>query len=307
MREQFIDWAPKGATSDMVAKADEICREWGRQGYDLTLRQLYYQFVARDLIPNTFQSYKRLGGIVDQARLAGLLDWSYIVDRTRNVYSTDGMDTTPEDAIRATAGGYRLPRWDDGQPCHVEVWVEKDALSGIVQGAAREVRIPYFACRGYVSQSEMYASGKRFGRWAHRGKDVHIFHLGDHDPSGIDMSRDIEERLTMFAGGRKVHVHRIALNMDQVRQYDPPPNYAKVTDSRFEAYQALYGDDSWELDALDPTVLHDLIVTSVREHIDPNAWAAVDARERTDRTLLEGVSRHWDRVVDYVTDLEERL
>jgi hypothetical protein len=305
MKEQFIDWAPKGVTLDMVVKAEEICLEWGRQGYDLTLRQLYYQFVARDLIPNTFQSYKRLGGIVDQARLAGLLDWSYIVDRTRNVYGTDGMDTTPENAIESTAGGYQLPRWDDGQPCHVEVWVEKDALSGIVQGAAREVRIPYFACRGYVSQSEMYASGKRFGRWVRRGKDVHVFHLGDHDPSGIDMSRDIESRLTMFAGGRKIHVHRIALNMDQVRQYDPPPNYAKVTDSRFEGYQALYGDDSWELDALDPTVLHDLIVKSVREHIDPDAWAVVDAKEAQDRALLEGVSRRWSQIVDYVTDLEE--
>jgi hypothetical protein len=304
MKEQFIDWAPKGATLDMVTKAEEICREWGRQGYDLTLRQLYYQFVSRDLIPNTFQSYKRLGGYVDQARLAGLLDWSYIVDRTRNVYSTDGMDTTPENAIESTAGGYQLPRWDDGQPCHVEVWVEKDALSGIVQRAAREVRVNYFACRGYVSQSEMYDSGKRFARAVRRGKDVHIFHLGDHDPSGIDMSRDIQDRLSMFAGGKPINVHRIALNMNQVQQYDPPPNFAKVTDSRFEAYQALHGDESWELDALDPSVLHDLIVQSVREHIDFEAWSVVDAKEQTDRNLLESVSRHWDTLVDYVSDLE---
>jgi hypothetical protein len=297
VKRQFIDWVPRGATMEMVVKAEEICREWGRQGYDLTLRQLYYQFVSRDLIPNTFQSYKRLGGIVDQARLAGLLDWSYIVDRTRNVYGTDGMDTTPEDAIEATAGGYSLPRWKD-QPCWVEVWVEKDALSGIVQRAAREVNVPYFACRGYVSQSEMYDSGQRFGRMVQRGREVHIYHLGDHDPSGIDMTRDIRERLTMFAGGRQVNVHRIALNMDQVQQYGPPPNYAKVTDSRFEAYKAIYGDDSWELDALDPTVLHDLIVNAVRGHIDTDAWNAVERREDRDRELLRSVSRHWDDIVD---------
>jgi hypothetical protein len=298
VKQQFIDWAPRGASAEMVTKAEEICIEWGRQGYDLTLRQLYYQFVSRDLIPNTFESYKRLGGIVDKARLAGLLDWSYIVDRTRNVYSTDGADTTPEDAIQSVAGGYQLPRWDNGQPCHVEVWVEKDALSGIVARAAREVHVPYFACRGYVSQSEMYASGRRFGRWVQRGKTVHIFHLGDHDPSGIDMTRDIRERLTMFAGGREVNVHRIALNMDQVRLYDPPPNYAKVTDSRFEGYQALYGDDSWELDALDPTVLHDLIVGAVREHIDVPAWEAVGRQEERDQQLLRVVARNWDSIVE---------
>jgi hypothetical protein len=183
--------------------------------------------------------------------------------------------------------------------------VEKDALSGIVQRAAREVRVNYFACRGYVSQSEMYDSGKRFARAVRRGKDVHVFHLGDHDPSGIDMSRDIEARLTMFAGGRKVNVHRIALNMDQVRQYDPPPNYAKVTDSRFEAYQALYGDESWELDALDPSVLHDLIVESVRGHIDEDAWGRVDAREERDRRLLSNVSNRWGDVVSYVEGLED--
>jgi hypothetical protein len=303
VKEQFIDWAPRDGSADIVTKAEEICLEWGRQGYDLTLRQLYYQFVARDIIPNTFQSYKRLGGIVDQARLAGLLDWSYIVDRTRNVYQTDGADTTPEDAIDMASRGYQLPRWDENQPAHVEIWVEKDALSGIVQRAANEVNVNYFACRGYVSQSEMYDSGKRFGRAARRGKEVHVYHLGDHDPSGIDMTRDIRERLTMFAG-REVNVHRIALNMDQVRQYNPPPNYAKVTDSRYEGYQALYGDESWELDALDPSVLHDLIVESVRGHIDTDAWSAVEERENRDQALLRSVSRHWPDVVDYVEEMD---
>lgn len=98
-----------------------------------------------------------------------------------------------------------------------------------------------------------------------------MIHLGDHDPSGIDMTRDNFKRLSMFAG-REVTVERIALNWDQVEEYDPPPNPAKMTDSRYEGYRSAYGDDSWELDALDPRVIQQLIVEHVEAHMDPLAW-----------------------------------
>lgn len=291
MREQFIDWKPRTKARELIEHAERICADWQRQGYDLTLRQLYYQFVAAALIPNSFESYKSLGNTIDQARLAGLLDWRYIVDRTRNVYRTQGNDTTPDAAIRMTAQAYSLPRWDN-QPNHVEVWVEKEALSGIVERAAREVAINYFACRGYVSQSEMYDSGRRFGRIA-RNKPVHVIYLGDHDPSGIDMARDITERLAMFSYGADITVTRVALNMDQIEQYSPPPNFAKTTDARFEPYAEQYGDQSWELDALAPSVIHDLIVGAVRPLMDLDAWADVEEQEREDRARLELVADRW--------------
>lgn len=293
MKEAFIDWTPRNGSRELVETAESICLDWERQGYDLTLRQLYYQMVSRALIPNTLQSYKRLGNLIDNARLAGLIDWRHIVDRTRNVYRTEGADTTPADAIRSTAGGYSLPRWDD-QPNHVEVWVEKEALSGIVSTAAREVAINYFSCRGYVSQSEMYDSGKRFGRLARRGKPVHVIHLGDHDPSGIDMTRDIRTRLAMFSNGANITVTRVALNLDQIQQYQPPPNPAKATDARFEDYAAIYGDQSWELDALAPSVIHDLIVEAVRPLMDMEAWEAVERQEGLDRERLETVAANWE-------------
>src|SRR5690349_10429831 len=219
MKERFIDWNPRGASLELVTTAEQICVEWNRQGYDLTVRQLYYQLVSQAVIPNNLASYKRLVGLLDNARLAGLIDWRHIVDRTSNVYSIDGGDTTTDDAIRTVADSYKLPRWNDEQPNHVEVWVEKEALSGIVATAAREVAINYFACRGYVSQSEMYASGKRF---LYARKPVHVIHLGDHDPSGLDMTRDITERLAMFSYGADITVTRVALNMDQIEQYEPP-------------------------------------------------------------------------------------
>jgi hypothetical protein len=297
-RQAFIDWSPRGATAVDIAHAIQICSDYQQQGYDLTLRQLYYQFVARDLIPNNQKSYKRLGTIVDKARLSGLLDWDYIVDRTRNVYRTDGDDDSPEDAVHQLANAYARQLWES-QPNHVEVWVEKEALAGVVERAARETGVNYFACRGYVSQSEMYRTARRFKSYKARGKqEIVIIHLGDHDPSGIDMTRDIEDRLSMF--GSYPEVRRIALNMDQVEEYNPPPNFAKVTDARFISYQALYGDDSWELDALDPATLHDLIVNNVMGLRDEELWAQAEAQQEEERFQLIEVAERWQDVTEYL-------
>lgn len=298
-RHKFIDWAPRGAAHALVLKADEICRDYAGQGYSLTLRQLYYQFVSRDLIANNQQSYKRLGDVVDKARLAGLLDWAYIVDRTRNAYRTDGASVSPNSAIYDAAQAYELPHWAD-QPTYAEVWVEKEALAEVIERAASDVKVVYFSCRGYVSQSEMYNAGMRFRAKGRAGKDCHLLHLGDHDPSGIDMTRDITDRLRLFAGPWAPEVHRLALNMAQVEQYGPPPNPAKVTDSRFSDYQATYGDESWELDALEPTVMHDLIITAVRGYVDQGAWDAVEERQERERRLLQDASDRWDRIAELI-------
>lgn len=297
MRQAFISWTPRGESSLLVAHANTICAEYQQQGYDLTLRQLYYQFVARDIIANTQKSYKRLGSIVDSARLSGLLDWDYIVDRTRNVYRTDGNDESPEDSIHRLAQAYARKLWED-QPNHVEVWVEKEALAGVVERAANATGVNYFACRGYVSQSEMYRAARRFKHNKSMGKAGYIIHLGDHDPSGIDMTRDIQERLQMF--GSFPDVRRIALNMSQVEEYDPPPNFAKVTDTRFQAYQELYGDESWELDALDPATLNDLITREVLSFRDEDLWSDAEERQETERYQLMQVSDRWEDVVEMV-------
>lgn len=303
MIKAFKTWNPRGEAAALVQTVIGICEDYARQGYELTLRQLYYQLVARAVIPNNFRSYKRVGSIVDDARLAGLLDWDYIVDRTRNVYRTDGNDTSPEDAISMTASAYHKALWKS-QPRRVEVWVEKEALAGVVQRAANEVGVNYFSCRGYVSQSEMYTSGTRFGRFAQARIPVTVLHLGDHDPSGIDMTRDIEDRIDMFSGGwvtrGRITVRRIALNMDQVERYSPPPNFAKVTDARFAAYQAEYGDDSWELDALDPSTLNELIVSNVLALRDETLWAEAEAEQERERAQLREISDNFHNVVDFL-------
>src|SRR5258707_4874441 len=188
-----------GATLAMIAKANEIVEEYRGQGFDLTLRQLYYRFVSRDLIKNTQKEYKRLGGIVNDARLAGLIDWNSIVDRTRSLRALPHWDS-PSEIVESCAAQFNVDRWE-GQPYRPEVWIEKDALVGVFERVCRELDVPLLSCRGYTSQSEMWGASQRMlahsrNRNGRRtGQTPIVFHFGDHDPSGKDMSRDIVDRL----------------------------------------------------------------------------------------------------------------
>ncbi|WUI00238.1 hypothetical protein OHR68_43350 [Spirillospora sp. NBC_00431] len=294
-----ITYVPKtfsSAHQDIVQRADQICRDYQRQGFDLTLRQLYYQFVARGLLANKQTEYKRLGGIVNDARLAGLLDWNYIVDRTRNLRGLSHWDS-PDEIVQSTAYSYRTERWAN-QPNRVEVWIEKDALVGVITGVCQRWDVDYFSCRGYTSQSELWRAARRMRRYAEAGQRPIVIHLGDHDPSGIDMTRDIEERLNLFEAD--VKVIRIALTMDQVEQYNPPPNPAKLTDSRSSGYIREYGRSSWELDALDPTTLDALIDAEIGRWRDDTQWTEDTTRMEDERAVLTAVSRRWDEVRQFI-------
>jgi len=331
---RYEDWRPSADARIDIRRAEAVCQQYATDGYDLTLRQLYYQFVARAWIENSQKSYKRLGEIINRARLAGLLDWDYIVDRTRNLRGTSHWEA-PGSGIDSAAYSYRLDKWAD-QPRRVEVWVEKEALAGVVQRVAAEHDVNWFSCRGYVSQSEQWAAARRMLGYLRGGQAVTVLHLGDHDPSGIDMTRDIRDRLQTFitqdwltehsrwfddgtsegtikvseilehiryqtdGAGEPIEVRRIALNFDQVQQYTPPPNPAKLTDSRANGYIAQYGYESWELDALPPEVLAQL----VRDHIatirDNDAYELIEAQERRERELLQQAAGRWDDLVDFL-------
>lgn len=296
----------------MINRAELICQEYQEQGLTLTLRQIYYQFVARGWLENKQTNYDRLGSILNDARLAGMLDWSYMEDRTRFLRSTPVWGA-PASIITSAARGYNRDLWET-QPYHVEVWIEKDALIGVIEGVCRVNRVGYTACRGYFSQSETWEAGQRFARQIRAGKSVRVLHLGDHDPSGIDMTRDLDDRLTMFVSEHvawseiygapdnepAIKVERLALNMDQVEQYNPPPNPAKLTDSRSTDYIARFGSSSWELDALEPTVISTLIQGAIDRYKDANAWDVAAAREDRERRELEAVSQEYATIVEFL-------
>lgn len=302
MREAFQTTSFRKKTLAVIEQADEIITDYQRRGFTLTLRQLYYQFVSRDLLPNRQSEYKRLGSIVNDARLAGLLDWSAIEDRTRNVRRTS-VWRNPAQIIDAVADQYRENLWAD-QPYVPEVWIEKDALVGVIERVCEEHGVPYLACRGYLSQSEAYDAGKRFRDIYSGGREPIILHLGDHDPSGLDMTRDMQERLSMFAG-MHIEVRRLALNMDQIQQYDPPPNPAKDTDARFVGYEEEFGDESWELDALEPEVISDLVQSELDTIIDRPRWDAAHERQEENRADLTAVSTYWSDVAQHARDLRD--
>jgi hypothetical protein len=278
----------------MIGQANRIFAEYQAAGYILTLRQLYYQFVSRDLLPNNVQSYKRLGSVINDARLAGLVDWELMEDRTRNLQVQPAW-SNPAEIVSACAQQLRIDKWAD-QDYRPEVWCEKDALAGVFERVCQELQAPYFSCRGYTSQSEMWVAGRRLAAWTKKGQTPLIFHFGDHDPSGIDMTRDITDRLELFMGG--VKLERLALNMDQVEEHEPPPNPAKITDSRAAAYIEMYGDKSWELDALPPDVLAGLVRDAILAVRDEDEWQAAVERENEHKRLLGAVSQQWTSLTD---------
>jgi hypothetical protein len=291
------------ATLELIIKANEIIAEYAAQGFDLTLRQLYYQFVSRDLIPNTQKDYKNLGSVINDARLAGMIDWDAIVDRTRELRSLSHWEG-PESIIETCSRAFNVDRWKD-QPYRPEVWIEKDALVGVFERVCQELDVPLLSCRGYTSQSEMWGASQRMLGYIRDGATPIVLHFGDHDPSGKDMSRDILDRLELFIGDT-LKFERLALNMDQVEKYGPPPNPAKITDSRATAYISEYGNESWELDALEPAVLEKLVRKSISDIVNKDLMDEATQEQARHRKTLATVAKNYDAVEKFVTKLGKK-
>ena len=276
------------------------------------LRQLYYQFISQDWFPdswideaynlkhgldrntkNTEKNYKSLGGIISDARVAGLIDWNAIADRGRSMVQNAHWDN-PRDFLGAVVPQFAIRKWDS-QPGYVEVMVEKQALEGILEPVCGELDVPFTANKGYSSSSAMYACGRRFRNKLRDGKECFIIYLGDHDPSGLDMTRDVVERINMFAKARlmfstEVEVQRVALNINQVKKLRPPENPAKVTDPRAKGYIREFGESSWELDAIEPNALAKLVKDAVYSIRDADAWETAVNREDAMRAELESMA-----------------
>lgn len=311
-RLKYRDYRPGKLAKAMIQLANEILEEYTEQGFKLTLRQLYYQFVAREYLPNTDKQYARLGDIVSRAREAGMIDWDHLQDRGRNVQSFPHWDK-PGDIIRDCVHSYHRDLWHD-QEVRVEVWVEKDALSDVVGKAARRWDVPYFANKGYLSTSAAWDAGhNRFLQWKQtHDQDTIIIHLGDHDPSGIQMTEDIERRVKLFSSAYddldapQIRVHRIALNLDQIERLNLPPNPAKQSDSRYLQYVEKFGlEDSWELDALEPSHIVELIDSTIRGLVDFPKWTEQHRIQEEHRDHLRHISGNWSKVTKFLGSLDK--
>lgn len=287
MKQEYVAKNFKADTLNLIDHIITIVDEYQAQGFVLTVRQLYYQLVARAIIPNTLQEYKRAAGVINDAKLAGMIDWDAIEDRTRDFVRQTRWNSGA-DILRAAVSSFHKDMWV-GQDYRVFVIVEKEALVGVLERACRDNDVPLLAARGYPSGTVLreFAQSDLLPAFE-AGQMPVILHLGDHDPSGIDMSRDLEDRLVLFCDEQHMSFERIALNMKQVQALKPPENPAKITDSRFEGYKRLHGDKSWELDALSPTFLDQLLRKKIATYIETTLWEEIaDEVTQTKTDIIE--------------------
>lgn len=335
---QFRNIRMNTANKIRLSQINTIIEEYQADGYILTLRQLYYQLVSRDIIPNKQSEYSKLSTLLKEGRMGGVVDWDAIEDRLRKPDKPASFES-PSDILNAAINQYALPR-QQNQNNYVEVWVEKDALSGVLKRVTEKYHIPIMVNRGYSSVSAMYDSYVRFKDAYDEGKNIVVLYLGDFDPSGLDMIRDIQDRTCEFFIGQKdyypqfykldeekqlkyfrVHcsnkkkagikelkkavddyaidfikerftVKPIALTMKQINLHKPPPNPAKVSDPRANDYIKKYGKTSWEVDALNPDTLNNLLENAIKSHINMNLFNSIVDKEQGDKDILLSLNQY---------------
>lgn len=284
----FRAYGPKlnlrGSTLELIDKTNTVLEQAHRDNVKMTLRNVHYKFVKNGWYANTDESYNRLKNAVGQGRLAGLISWTDIEDNERDLMGVRTYEA-PEQMLRGLAGKFSMDLWA-GQPWRPEVWVEKKGMTNVIADICTQLRVDFFASKGYNSLTEAWKAGQRLRDYIQRGQRPIIFYAGDHDPSGLDMVRNNIEQLELFAGTPIMVVH-IALTWDQVQALGPdlPPNPAKQRDARLPQYieymERKGADDpevSWEVDALEPTYIRQLIDENVSRIRDERLW---------DQALLE--------------------
>ena len=292
MRQSYIDKTFHQASLSLINAMNEIMDEYEKQGFCLTVRQIYYQLVTRNLIANSEKEYERITRLCNDARLAGYMDWDMLEDRTREFIERPRWESGAQ-ILNVAAAGYHQDHWAR-QPSRIFCIVAKDALAGVLEPVCRELDIPLLAARGYPSVTVLHDFATREIIPAmDGGQEVLILHLGDHDPSGIDMTRDLRERLRLFTRC-DVAIQRIALNLDQAQEHALPPNPAKTSDKRFAEYAKKYGDESWELDALPPDYLAQLVRHNALRHIDHAQWEETGAAIAETKAKLNRIANIWE-------------
>lgn len=262
-----IDW--KG---EIIPKVKELL---GSFSYRPTLRQIFYRLVAALLIPNTEVTYKSLSRATVDARETALIDPLAFEDRVRTSQGGDYGFESPDEfldhmlnQLRDSPDQYTRHLWTTQQSMPI-IWLEKDALFTPITTIASRYQVKTYAARGYSSFTAVYEAAQDIDGVM----PIKVLQLTDFDPSGEDMVRDLEDRLTRY-GAANFELTKIALTRDQVSTTGLPPMPAKKSDSRYERFAASYGDEAVELDALPPDELERIITTAIEELIDPTTWNA---------------------------------
>ncbi|QGY04793.1 hypothetical protein MMSR116_24965 [Methylobacterium mesophilicum SR1.6/6] len=251
--------------------------------HPMTVRQIYYQLVQRSVIEKTEAEYQQtVVRLLTSMRIDGELPFHWIVDHTRRRQVTRTYSSIAE-AADDTATFYRRSALRDS-PAYIEIWVEKDALSGIMWDPTSTYDVPLLSSKGMPSLTFLHSTAEQIRReWQVRRRPSYIYQFGDHDPTGALIPRTIESRLREFCPGIDFTVERVALTERQIKEHRLPTRPTKRDGNR---HAKDFEGESVELDALPPRVLKGMVREAIERHISPVALAALRVAERSERDLL---------------------
>lgn len=243
----------------------------------MTVRQVFYQATVKGIVEKTEAGYSKVQTDLVAMRRNGQLPYDWLADNTRWQRKPVTFDSIQE-ALQDTARFYRKSLWRNAG-CYVEVWLEKDALAGVVTPVTDEYDVPLMVARGYASLSFLHSAAEYI---ASLDVPTYIFHLGDYDPSGVNAGEKIEQTLRDLAPGANIQFHRIGVTLEQIRQWNLPTRPTKQTDSRSKGF----GDISVELDAISPEALRGLVRSWIEQLMPQDELRVLQAAEQSERAIL---------------------
>jgi hypothetical protein len=256
----------------------------------MTCRQVFYRLVSQGVIGKSESEYQStVVRLLSRMRRAGKLPFAWIADNTR-LQRKPTSYLYLEDALQRIAKTYRRNLWDDVD-CYVEVWCEKDALSGVLYSVTSKWDVPLMICRGYPSLSFLHAAATTIEA---QRKPAFLYYLGDHDPSGVDISRFVEQEIREIAPGVDLMFDRVAVNPDQIKSMGLLTRPTKKSDTRSKNFEG----ESVEVDAIVPSVLRELVDSCISQHVSKRELAEHQDAENDDRETLAKLASKWPYVLD---------
>ncbi len=272
----------KVETTDLCSKLYRVAEE----NRPATCRQIFYRAVSDGIIPKTEAAYKgTVIRLLARMRLNGQLPFDWIADNTRWMRKPTTYSSLAS-ALYHTQSTYRRCVWDN-QEDYVEVWLEKDALSGVLFQVTRKWDVPLMVTRGYASLSYLHSAAEAIQA---EGKPSHIYYFGDHDPSGVDIPRNVEARLREFAPDADITFTRVAVNEDQIKRLKLQTRPTKKTDSRGKNFKG----ESVEVDAIPPETLREMVEQCIAQHIDRDEYDKLKNTERLEKETLDEFVSNWN-------------
>jgi hypothetical protein len=243
----------------------------------MTVRQVFYQATVRGAVEKTEAGYSKVQRALAQMRKEGAMPYGWLADNTRWQRKPQSFGSV-EEALADTAKYYRKDLWRSA-PTYVEIWLEKDALSGVIYPVTEEFDVPLMVARGYASLSFLHSAAEAINELT---IPAYIYHLGDFDPSGVNAGEKIEETLRELAPDAEIHFERLAVLPAQIAEWYLPTRPTKSSDTRSKNFGAI----SVELDAIEPDALRALVLHAIERHLPPRQYAILKAAEQSERATL---------------------